>query len=98
MFFAALPFANNCLDYLARTNIPDEAQGRAWGMIGFISQLGYVMAYAVSGVAADALGKIGNRGVGRGAAMVVIIAGVFMALTATAIFFPKSIRELEKRD
>ena len=44
LFFAALPFANNCLDYLARTNIPDELQGRAWGLIGFISQLGYVVA------------------------------------------------------
>ena len=98
MFFAALPFANNCLDYLARTNIPDEAQGRAWGMIGFISQLGYVVAYAVSGAAADALGSIGGRGVGRGAAMVVVLAGILMALTALAIFIPKSIRELEKRD
>ena len=28
-FFAALPFANNCLDYLIRINIPDETQGRA---------------------------------------------------------------------
>lgn len=27
-FFAMLPFANNCLDYLVRTNIPDELQGR----------------------------------------------------------------------
>ena len=98
MFFAALPFANNCLDYLARTNIPDEAQGRAWGMIGFISQLGYVVAYAVSGAAADVLGSIGGRGVGRGAAMVVVLAGILMALTALAIFIPKSIRELEKRD
>ncbi len=98
MFFAALPFANNCLDYLARTNIPDEAQGRAWGMIGFISQLGYVVAYAISGAAADALGSIGGRGVGRGAAMVVVLAGILMALTALAIFIPKSIRELEKRD
>ena len=96
MFFAALPFANNCLDYLARTNIPDEAQGRAWGMISVISQMGYVVAYAVSGAAADVLGKIGNRGVGRGSALVVIFAGICMALTASAIFFPKSIRELEK--
>ena len=38
-FFAALPFANNCMDYLARTNIEDEVQGRAWGMIGFLSQI-----------------------------------------------------------
>ena len=28
LFFAALPFANNSLDYLIRTHIPDEAQGK----------------------------------------------------------------------
>ena len=48
VFFAALPIANNSLDYLARTNIPEEFQGRAWGFIGFISQLGYVVSYSLS--------------------------------------------------
>lgn len=96
LFFASLPFANNCLDYLARTNIPDEAQGRVWGMIGFISQLGYVVAYGVSGAAADALGSALGIGVGRGAALVILIGGVSLAVTATLIWIPKSIRELEK--
>ncbi|MCR4792414.1 MAG: MFS transporter [Lachnospiraceae bacterium] len=95
MFFASLPFANNCLDYLVRTTIPDDAQGRAWGMVGFISQLGYVVAYAVSGAAADVIGKVSGRGVGRGAAYVIMISGIFMALTAVSIMFAKSIRELE---
>lgn len=95
LFFAALPVANNCLDYLIRTNIPDDAQGRAWGMIGFISQTGYVVAYAVSGTAADMLSHIGNRGVGRGAALVVIIAGVCLCATALCILFPVSIKKLE---
>ena len=97
MFFAALPFANNCLDYLMRTNIPDEAQGRAWGMIGFLSQIGYVVAYAVSGALADAIGRIGGIGVGRGAAWVIIAAGAALALIASAVLLPKSIRELEKQ-
>ncbi len=97
MFFAALPFANNCLDYLMRTNIPDEAQGRAWGMIGFLSQLGYVVAYAVSGALADALGRVSGLGVGRGAAWVIVAAGVALALIASAILLPKSVRELEKQ-
>ena len=95
LFFAALPFANNCLDYLIRTNIPDEAQGRAWGLIGFLSQSGYVVAYTVSGAAADALGKISGRGVGRGAALVVIIAGLCLAATALLILVSKSIKALE---
>lgn len=95
LFFAMLPFANNCLDYLVRTNIPDDAQGRAWGLIGFLSQLGYVAAYAFSGIAADYLGRIGNQGVGRGAASVIIAAGIFQILISTFVMFPKSIRELE---
>ncbi len=95
LFFAALPFANNCLDYLMRTNIPDDAQGRAWGLIGFISQLGYVVAYGVSGVAADALGRIGDRGVGRGAALVIMAAGICQAVVAVGIMLPRCIRELE---
>ena len=96
LFFAALPFANNCLDYLARTNIPDELQGRAWGMIGFISQLGYVAAYALSGIAADSLGNITGLGVGRGAAMVIMAAGAALTLSALTIPVTKSIRALEK--
>ncbi|MBR1450864.1 MAG: MFS transporter, partial [Lachnospiraceae bacterium] len=95
LFFMALPFANNCLDYLVRTNIADEVQGRAWGMIGFISQMGYVVAYAVSGVAADTLGSVTGAGVGRGSAYVIIIAGICLAITSVSILFTGSIRKLE---
>ena len=98
LFFAALPFANNCLDYLIRTNIPSDAQGRAWGIIGFISQMGYVIAYIISGAAADALGKISGRGVGRGSAMVVIAAGLLLAVTSTLILMSRNIRELENKE
>lgn len=95
MFFATLPFANNCLDYLIRTNIPSDVQGRVWGLVGFISQLGYVAAYASSGAAADTLGRMTGQGVGRGAALVILIAGIFLAVTAAAIPFTGSIRKLE---
>ncbi len=95
MFFAALPVANNCLDFLARTNIPDELQGRAWGMIGFISQLGYVVAYGVSGIAADGLGELTGLGVGRGAAIVIAAAGILLAVSALSIPMIKSVRKLE---
>ena len=98
LFFAALPFANNCLDYLMRTNIPAEAQGRAWGLIGFLSQLGYVIAYAVSGAAADAIGRISGRGVGRGAAGVVLISGICLAIVSVSILLSRSIRELENKE
>jgi len=95
LFFAALPFANNCLDYLVRTHIPDEAQGRGWGLIGFLSQMGYVVAYAVSGVAADALGQWTGLGVGRGAAIVIQAAGGLMAVIAAGMLGIRSIRALE---
>ena len=55
LFFAMLPLANNCLDFLVRTNIAAELQGRAWGFIGFLSQMGYVVAYGLAGVLALAV-------------------------------------------
>ena len=97
LFFAALPFANNCLDYLTRTHIPDDVQGRVWGLIGFLSQFGYVIAYAVSGVAADALGQWTGLGVGRGSAMVIQAAGGMMAAIAVSMLFIRSIRGLENK-
>ncbi len=96
LFFAMLPLANNCLDYLVRTNIPDELQGRAWGFIGFLSQIGYVVAYGTAGALADFLGKRSGLGVGRGAAFVVMGAGVLLAVMAFAIRFIRRIRDLEK--
>lgn len=95
MFFAALPFANNCLDYLVRVNIPDEVQGRAWGVIGFISQLGYVAAYAGAGAAADGIAAAFEVNVGRGAAFVMIFAGGLLAVTAIILYQIRSIRALE---
>ena len=96
-FFATLPLCNNCMDYLCRTNIPDALQGRAWGFIGFLSQLGYVIAYAVSGLAADGLGSLSGMGVGRGAAMMIGISGVLLSLVAVTLLRFSAIKELEKR-
>ena len=96
LFFAALPFTNNCLDYLARTNIPDEKQGRAWGLIGFLSQLGYVFAYGLSGVLADGLAEALNVSVGIGASYVVMISGGLLLLTAIVLSLMKSVKELER--
>ena len=96
-FFATLPFCNNCMDYLCRTNIPDALQGRAWGFIGFLSQIGYVIAYAVSGLAADGLGSLSGMGVGRGAAFIIGISGVLLSLVAVTLLRFQAIKELEKR-
>lgn len=96
LFFAALPFANNCLDYLVRTNIPDELQGRAWGVIGFLSQIGYVVAYGAAGAMADGIAAGLQIGVGRGAAAVIMLAGVLLAITALSLYSIKSVRALEE--
>ena len=96
IFFAALPFANNSLDYLARTNIPDELQGRAWGFIGFISQLGYVAAYALCGLVADAVGTISGKGVGTGSAVTIIFSGAALVALALIMSRIKVIRTLEQ--
>lgn len=41
------------IDYLVRRNTQKEDQGKVWGIIGFISQLGYILAYSTSGLATD---------------------------------------------
>ena len=95
LFFTMLPLANNCLDYLVRTNIPDELQGRAWGFIGLISQLGYVIAYGFGGLLADLAGKMLGTGVGRGAGLVIIVSGSCLVLVSFGMHFIKDIQMLE---
>ena len=95
LFFATIPVCNNCLDYLARTNIPAKVQGRAWGFIGFISQLGYVVAYSISGIAADTIGDITGKGVGFGASMFIMISGILLIAISLWFLTLKSIKELE---
>ena len=94
-FFTMLPFANNSLDVLVRTNIAEDLQGRAWGLIGFLSQLGYVAAYSLSGLLADEMGARLRIGVGRGAAAVIMASGVLLGVIALAIYPIKAVRELE---
>ncbi len=96
LFFAMLPFANNCLDYLVRTNIPDALQGRAWGMIGFLSQIGYVVAYGLAGLAADGIAAVSGISVGRGSAAVIMAAGALLGITAALLYPVRSVRALEK--
>ncbi len=95
LFFFMLPFANNCLDYLTRTNIDADKQGRAWGLIGFLSQIGYVAAYGCAGFLADKIAVVRQTGVGRGAASVIMISGLLLVLTAAALYQVRDVKELE---
>ena len=95
LFFAMLPLANSSLDYLARTNIPDGQQGRAWGFIGFLSQLGYVPAFALAGVLADRAAAALQVTVGRGSALVIGISGGLLVIVSAGVLFSRRIRNLE---
>lgn len=97
LFFAMIPLANSSLDYLVRTNISNELQGRAWGVIGFISQIGYVLAYGLSGIFADKLAEVCHMSVGRGSGRVIMVSGVLLAISAAALYFTKSVRVLERK-
>lgn len=112
LLFAMLPFANTSIDYLIRTNIDNAVQGRVWGLIGIISQFGYVIAYAVSGVLADyvftpllledgmlagSVGKMIGIGAGRGAGLLIMVAGILLSITALVLYQMKSVRGLENR-
>ena len=95
LFFAMLPPANSSLDYLARINIPDALQGRAWGFIGFLSQLGYIPAYALSGVLADRAAAAMKVTVGRGAALVIAVSGALLVAVSVLSLASRRIRALE---
>ncbi|MDO4479351.1 MAG: MFS transporter [Lachnospiraceae bacterium] len=94
-FFLMLPFANNCLDYLVRTNTPTDMQGRIWGIVGFLSQLGYVVAYGLSGVLADKLAAVQGIDVGRGAGLVMAVSGGALILVSVGMLMLRDIRGLE---
>ncbi len=100
------------LDYLIRTNIPNDVQGRVWGLIGIISKLGYVFAYSTLGPLADfvfipmltptgllsgSVGKIIGTGSSRGIGLLMILAGFLLCVAAILLYHIKSIRELENR-
>ena len=110
LFFTALPFINTCADVLVRIKIPNEFQGRVWGMISILTQIGFIVAYAICGVLADfvfgpmlmengilagSLGRIIGTGEGRGIGFMLIITGILMVAVALIFGLGKSIREME---
>lgn len=111
LFFTSLPFINTCADVLIRLRIPNDLQGRAWGMISVLTQVGYVVAYAVCGVLADyvfgpmlqkngilagSIGRIIGTGEGRGIGLMLLLAGSIMFAFAFIFGGRKSIKEMEK--
>lgn len=110
LFFTSLPFVNTCADVLIRISIPNEVQGRVWGLISLLTQIGCVIAYATCGILADhvfepmleengilaySIGKVIGTGKGRGIGFMLIISGILMVVVALVLGSRKSIREIE---
>lgn len=110
LFFACLPIADACMDYLIRSNIDNNFQGRIWAFIGFISQIGYAVAYPFAGFVADKIftpalnpegflfdnvGRIWNMGSGGGIGLAIFLAGIGLASMALWIRENRAIKTLE---
>lgn len=109
LFFFTLPFINTSADVLIRTHIANDNQGRAWGLIGTISQLGYILAYGSAGLMADyfftpllladgllaeTVGAMIGVGPGRGMGLMLSLFGLLMLLIAVIVYPNKAIRRL----
>ncbi|NLL76711.1 MAG: MFS transporter, partial [Clostridiales bacterium] len=63
--------------------------------IGFLSQIGYVVAYGSVGLLADKMASIRQVAVGRGSADIIMISGLLLAIVAVALYQFKDVRDLE---
>ena len=112
LFFSTLPFMNSCADVLVRVSIPNELQGRVWGLISLITQMGTVAAYIISGIMADYIfepmfnknvilvkniGMIIGTGKGRGIGFMLILSGIGMLIMAIVIWKNREIREVSEK-
>lgn len=113
LFFMCLPFMNTCAEVLIRVSIPNQMQGRVWGMISLLTQAGTVIAYAICGILADyvfepmlsengilagSVGKLIGTGQGRGIGFLLILSGIGMIITAAAVGRSKDIRKIQAAD
>lgn len=110
VFFSFLPITNTILDYLVRSNTKNEHQGRIWAFIGFISQMGFVISYPLSGFLADKfftpafyegglfygnIGKFFGTGPSKGIGFEIVVSGILLSVTAIFLYRNKHIHELE---
>lgn len=111
MMFVFMPAVQIGAEVLIRKNLANEVQGRAFGLIGFITQMGYIGAYILSGALSDyvfepfmsgnsllaiKIGKVIGAGEGRGIALLIVIAGMALAIAGIAVSGLKSVKALER--
>jgi MFS family permease len=110
MMFVFMPAVQIGAEVLIRKNLDNEVQGRAFGLISFITQMGYIAAYVISGVLSDyvfepfmrgnsfasiVIGKVIGNGDGRGIALLLVIAGVGLAGVGIVVVGLRSVKTLE---
>lgn len=98
--FASLPLSQAGAEVLVRTRVDNARQARTWGTISLVTQMGYLVAYLCSGVVVDrvlqpllepgqalstSIGAVIGTGPGRGAALLVGLMGLVMALVALGV-------------
>jgi len=112
LMFVFMPAIQIGAEVLIRKNLANEVQGRAFGLISFITQLGYILAYVLSGLLSDyvfepfmrgksslavQIGKVIGTGEGRGIALLLLIAGITLAIVGIIVTRLKSVKTLEGR-
>lgn len=110
LIFSSLPIMTTALETLMRFIIPVTIQGRTWGTLSFLSQLGYLIAYLLAGPMADyifeplasssshlinsQLGHWLGNGPGRGISLLFIIAGLFLVASTFILVQLKPIKQM----
>jgi MFS family permease len=111
LMFSFMPAVQIGAEVLIRKNLANEVQGRAFGIISFITQLGSIAAYISSGALADYvfepfmksnsflatnIGNIIGFGSGRGIALLLLLSGVSLAVVGIVVGKLKQVKLLEE--
>lgn len=111
LMFVFMPAIQIGAEVLIRKNLANEVQGRVFGLIGFITQMGYIFAYLLSGVLSDYIfepfmrgnsilainiGTVIGVGEGRGNALLLLIAGIALAIVGIVVSRLKSVKMMEE--
>lgn len=110
MMFVFMPAIQIGAEVLIRTNLDNRVQGRAFGLISLITQMGYILAFIAAGILADlvfeplmqgntvlatGIGAVIGYGAGRGNALLIIITGIGLAFVGIVVARLRSVRTLE---
>lgn len=108
VILVSLALCSTGAEIVVRTCVPGDHQGRSWGLIGLVTQLGYLLAYTTAGPLADRLfeptllpdgalagflGPLVGTGPGRGTALLVAVFGL-AALFLVPVALSPRLREV----